>query len=326
MLRRIQRVLTSYFAITILFSLLSFQTAHAQDIDPNDVIKVNTDLVVFDAQVIDKKTRKVFGGLHREDFEIYEENVKQPVAYFSQDQLPLSVLLLLDISRSVTPIIEQVGAGANEALQRLKPEDEVAVMAFADYPRLIQPFTKDRKAAAEKISEAATTDLGHGTYLNEALHAAEQQMNNASNPTNRRAIIVITDNIAPAGGHFGKDKVINDLLESGTVVYGLIVRAAFGKVFNILSFGTIHGVNSYCEETGGEVLGADREEVDTRLAEMFTRLRTRYTLGYRPPENTEEGKFRRVKVQLTPPIMKTNNKLVVRARSGYYFRKKNRTS
>src|SRR5215813_6068601 len=263
MLGRIREFLTSYFAICILFSLLSFQTAHAQDIDPNDVIKVNTDLVVFDAQVIDRKTRKVFGGLRREDFEVFEENVKQPIVYFSQDQLPLSVLLLLDISRSVTPIIEQVGAGAHDALQRLKPEDEVAVMAFADDPKLIQGFTKDRKVAAEKISEASRTFLGHGTFLNEALHAAEQQMNNASNPTNRRAIIVITDNIAPAGGHFGKDKVINDLVESGTVVYGLIVRAAFGKVFNVLSFGTIHGVNSYCEETGGEVLGADREEVDT---------------------------------------------------------------
>jgi len=59
---------------------------------------------------------------------------------------------------------------------------------------------------------------------------------------------------------------------------------------------------------------------------MFTRLRTRYTLGYRPPENTEEGKFRRVRVQLTPAVMKTNKKLVVRARNGYYFRKKSRTS
>ena len=326
MRQRIRAVLTSYFAVCVLVSLLSVQTGHAQDIDPNDVVRVNTDLVVFDAQVIDKKTRKVFGGLRREDFEIYEENVRQPIVYFSQDQLPLSVLLLLDISRSVTPIIEQVGAGANEALQRLKPEDEVAVMAFADNPKLIQSFTKDRKVAAEKISEAGTTDLGHGTYLNEALHAAEQAMNNASNPTNRRAIIVITDNIAPAGGHFGKDKVINDLLESGTVVYGLIVRAALGKVFNVLSFGTIHGVNEYCEETGGEVLGADQKEVNNRLAEMFTRLRTRYTLGYRPPESNEEGKFRRVKVQLTPPIMKTNKKLVVRARTGYYFRKRNRVS
>lgn len=280
--------------------------------------------MIFDAQVIDKKTRKVFGGLRQQDFEVYEENVKQPVVYFSQDQLPLSVLLLLDISRSVTPIIEQVGAGANDALQRLKPEDEVAVMAFADYPKLIQGFTKDRKIAADKISEAATTFLGHGTFLNEALHAAEQAMNNVSNPTNRRAIIVITDNIAPAGGQFGKDKVINDLLDSGTVVYALVVRAAIGKVFNILSFGAIHGVNSYCEETGGEVLGADRSEVDTRLAEMFTRLRTRYTLGFRPPANSEEGKFRRVKVQLTPAIVKANKKLVVRARNGYYLRKKNR--
>jgi Ca-activated chloride channel homolog len=326
MRRRIQRVLASYFSISVCWSLLVVSAARAQEIDPNDIIKVNTELVVFDAQVIDKKTRKAFGGLGKQDFEIYEENVKQPIVYFSQDQLPLSVLLLLDISRSVTPIIEQVGAGANDALQRLKPEDEVAVMAFADYPKLIQPFTKDRKVTAEKISEASRTSLGHGTFLNEALHATAAVMSTASNPTNRRAVIVVTDNIAPAGGKFGKDKVIADLLESGTVVYGLVVRAAIGKVFNILSFGTIHGVNDYCEETGGEVLGADRSEVDTRLAEMFTRLRTRYTLGFRPPKNSAEGDFRRVRIQLTPAVIKANKKLVVRARNGYYLRKKNRTT
>jgi len=324
MLRPIRKSFSFSVCLCLCWSLL--QSAAAQEIDPSDVVRVNTDLVVFDAQVIDKKTRKIFGSLRREDFEIYEENVKQPIVYFSQDQLPLSVLLLLDISRSVTPIIEQVGAGANDALQRLKPEDEVAVMAFADDPKLIQPFTKDRQVAADKITEASHTFLGHGTFLNEALHAAEQEMKNASNPTNRRAIIVVTDNIAPAGGKFGADKVINDLLESGTVVYGLIVRAAIGKVFNILSFGAIHGVNSYCDETGGEVLGADRKEVDTRLAEMFTRLRTRYTLGYRPPENIEEGQFRHVRVQLSAATLKTNKKLVVRSRKGYYFRKKNRTS
>jgi VWFA-related protein len=326
MRRRNRRHLASYFAISVCWSLLVLPAVRAQEIDPNDIIKVNTELVVFDAQVIDKKTHRVFGGLSQHDFEIYEENVKQPIVYFSQDQLPLSVLLLLDISRSVTPIIEQVGAGANDALQRLKPEDEVAVMAFADYPKLIQPFTKDREVTADRISEAGRTFLGHGTFLNEALHAAAAVMNTASNPTNRRAVVVVTDNIAPAGGKFGKNKVIADLLESGTVVYGLVVRAAIGKVFNILSFGTIHAVNSYCEETGGEVLGADRSEVNTRLAEMFTRLRTRYTIGFRPPANSEEGNFRRVRIQLTPAIIKANKKLVVRARNGYYFRKKNRVS
>jgi Ca-activated chloride channel homolog len=323
---RIRRSLTAHLVLTLCLGLSLFQTAPAQEIDPHDVIRVNTDLVVFDAQVIDKKTRRVFGGLGRQDFEIYEENVKQPIVYFGQDQLPLSLLLLLDISRSVTPIIEQVGAGANDALQRLKPEDEVAVMAFADYPRLIQGFTKDRKVAAQKITEAATTFLGHGTFFNDALHDAARVMDTAGNPTNRRAIIVVTDNIPSPGGRFSKDKVIADVLESGTVVYGLVVRAAIGKVFNVLSFGRLHAVDPYSEETGGEVLGADRDEVDARLAEMFTRLRTRYTLGYRPPENNEEGKFRRVKVQLSPTILKANKKLVVRARSGYYFRKKNRTS
>ena len=63
----------------------------AQEVDPNEVIRVNTDLVVLDAQVIDKKTRKVFGPLRKEDFEILEENVKQQIAYFGQDQLPLSI-------------------------------------------------------------------------------------------------------------------------------------------------------------------------------------------------------------------------------------------
>jgi len=253
--------------------------------------------------------------------------VKQQIAYFSQDQLPLSVLLLLDISRSLRPIIEQVGEGATNALRHLKPEDEVAVMAFADYSKVLQPFTKDRSLVAQNITEASQTSLGDGTFMNEALYNAAQEINKAGNPVNRRAIIVITDNIAPASGEYGVRRVTSDLLESGTVVYGLIVRAAIGKIFNIMSFGTIHGVNSYCEETGGEILGADRKEVDSRLGEMFMRLRTRYTIGYRPPETNEVGAFRRVKIQLTPSVLKANKnqKLIVRSRHGYYFRKKARS-
>ena len=200
-------------------------------------------------------------------------------------------------------------------------------MAFADYPKLLQGFTKDRAVVATKILQASqSTELGDGTFLNEALYEAALQMSRSSNPANRRAIIVVTDNIAPASGKYGIQKVQTELLESGTVVYGLIVRAAIGKFFNVMSFGTIHGVNSYCEETGGERLGANRKEVDSKLGEMFTRLRTRYTLGYRPSETNHEGAFRAVRVQLSPTILKTNKKLIVRSHHGYYFRKKNRAS
>src|SRR5687768_6374412 len=296
----------------------------AQEVDPSEVIRVNTDLVVLDAQVIDKKTRKVFGPLRKEDFVILEENVKQQIAYFSQDQLPLSIVLLLDISGSVRPVIQQIGEGANNALRHLRPEDEVAVIAFADYPQVIQTFTKDRALTAEKITEASNTALGDGTMLFEALDRATQEINKGTNPANRRAIIVITDNIAITAGD-DLARLQRELAESGTVVYGLIVRSGFAKVFNVLTFGQIKGVDVYAEETGGEVLGANRSEVDSRLGEMFTRLRTRYTIGYRPPETNEEGVFRHVKVQLVPAIMKANKKLVIRSRRGYYFRKKSRT-
>jgi VWFA-related protein len=303
--------------------LASASTGFAQEIDQDDVVKVNTDLVVLDAQVVDKKTGKPFATLRKEDFEIFEENIRQQIAYFSQDQLPLSILLLLDVSRSVRPIIGQIGEGANNALRHLKPDDEVAVMAFADNPKLVQAFTKDRNQVSRKILEASESqELGNATMLNEALYDASHEMARATNPANRRAIIVVTDNLALPYGTYGVEGVMRELLESGTVVYGLRVRAAFAKVFNVLTFGKIKGVDMYVDETGGELLGADRSEVDSKLGEMFTRLRTRYTLGYRPPESNPEGAFRRIKVQLTPAILKSNKKLVVRARHGYYFRKK----
>ena len=313
-------------ALASVFLLACASTAFAQEVDADDVIRVNTDLVVLDAQVVDKKTGKPFSTLRAQDFELFEENVRQQIAYFSQDQLPLSVLLLLDVSRSVRPIVQQIGEGANNALRHLKPEDEVAVMAFADYPKLLQGFTKNRQLVAEQIYAASQSDrLGDGTLLNEALWEAAQEMLRATNPANRRAIIVVTDNLTVPGGTYSVQSLTKELLEGGTVVYGLRVRAAFAKVFNVLTFGKIKGVDPYVEETGGELLGADRSEVDAKLGEMFTRLRTRYTLGYRPPEKNQEGAFRRIKIQLAPAIVKNNKKLIVRSRRGYYFRKKGRT-
>ncbi|HKP38051.1 MAG TPA: VWA domain-containing protein [Pyrinomonadaceae bacterium] len=309
-------------ALALSLSLACASLAFAQKNEPDDVIKVNTDLVVLDAQVVDKKTGKAFGTLQKQDFEIYEENVRQQLVYFSQDQLPLSILLLLDVSRSVRSIIGQIGEGANNALRHLKPEDEVAVMAFADHPKLIQGFSKDRRLVAEKILEASESRLGDATFLDPALWGAAQEMSKATNPANRRAVIVVTDNVALPVGPHGIRGVIKELLEAGIVVYGLRVRGTFAKIFNVVTLGKVRGVDVFVEETGGELLGADRSEVDSKLGEMFMRLRTRYTLGYRPPESNQEGAFRRIKVQLSPAILKNNKKLVVRARRGYYFRKK----
>src|SRR2546421_9658590 len=97
----------------------------AQEKDPGDVLRVNTDLVVFDAQVIDKKSGRIVGDLTRQDFELTDSGVKQQITYFTRDELPLSIILLLDVSRSTRPIIHDIRDGALNALQHLKAQDQI---------------------------------------------------------------------------------------------------------------------------------------------------------------------------------------------------------
>src|SRR5436309_2124234 len=111
--------------------------------NPGDVIKSCIELVVLDAQVR-RRSEETVGTLTREDFMIYEDDVKQQIAHFSKDQPPISIVLLLDVSGSVMPFFEQIQGGGLRALQRLKDKDEVALMAFSTEAVLIQDFTRDR--------------------------------------------------------------------------------------------------------------------------------------------------------------------------------------
>lgn len=294
----------------------------AQQQDPLDVVKVNTDLVVFDAQVIDKKSKRTIGDLTKDDFAITENGVKQEVSYFSRDELPLSIILLLDVSRSVRPIIHEIRDGALNALQRLKPADEVAVMAFGTTYQLAQDFTKDRRLVSEKI-ESATADerLGNGTFLSSALESAATHMQKAPTIGSRRVIIIVTDNIAVTPDRETK-YIVDELFDSGTVVYGLIVQAALGKVFKIMSFGQLSkGVNDFVERTGGEIVGADKKEVDAKLGVVIDRLRARYQVGFSPVNITNDGKFRPVEIKITE-TKKRKEKPVVLTKRGYYFHRR----
>lgn len=319
--QRSQRFCVASLGVAILLAV-SPTIGLAQQPDSIDVVKVNTDLVVFDAQVIDKKSKRTIGDLTKEDFAITENGVKQEVSYFSRDELPLSIILLLDVSRSVRPIIHDIRDGALNALQRLKPEDEVAVMAFGTTYQLVQDFTKDRRLVSQKIEAATANDsLGNGTFLGSALESAATHMRKAPTPGSRRVIIIVTDNIAVTPERETKD-IVDELLDTGTVVYGLIVQAAFGKFFKVMSLGQLSkGVNDFVERTGGEIVGADKKEVDTKLGVVVDRLRARYQLGFRPLDTTNDGNFRPVEIKITETKRRKEKPLVLTKR-GYYLRRK----
>ena len=109
------------------------------------------------------------GSLSKEDFQLYEDGVQQQIAELSRNQLPLSVVLLFDLTASVQPVLKALAAGALEALQHLKPEDEVAIMVYAASAQLLQDFTTDREQAVAAIEKAGTMESSEAAFFNEAI-------------------------------------------------------------------------------------------------------------------------------------------------------------
>lgn len=220
-----QSLLVIIVIICMLNTLIYAQDPVAKNTE-EPTIKISSELVSLDMQVLSKKTGTPFGGLTADNFEIYENNIKQQISNFSHDKLPLSVLLLVDVSGSVEPIIPEIQAGALKALQLLKPEDEVGVMIFASDTAALDRFSKDKKLITDAISKLVIKKaaVGQLTFLNEALYQASDYMKNLSSPNYRRVIIVVTDDIInkPTGGHT-KDETIRRLLEADITVCGLQV-------------------------------------------------------------------------------------------------------
>src|SRR5579859_4150630 len=157
------------------------------------VFRTTSELVLIDAQVVQKKTKSSTGSLRKEDFEIFEDGVRQEVKFFGRDQLPLSIVLLFDLTDSVRPVLQQLAAGAKAALTHLKPEDEVAVMEYAASAVLIDGFTTDRARTVAAIEKAARDKADEAAFFNEAVYQASMQLRQAANPSSRRVVIWLTD-------------------------------------------------------------------------------------------------------------------------------------
>jgi Ca-activated chloride channel family protein len=295
------------------------------------VVRVNVQLVQVDAQVLEKKTGSPVGGLSKEDFQLLEDGKEQRIAEASRDQLPLSVVLLFDLTFSVQPVLKPLAARALEALQHLKPEDEVAVMVYAASAELLQDFTTDREKVVAAIRKASEMQSGDAAYFNEAVFVASQQLRKATNPRSRRTLIWFTDNVPniPGSKQHSEKEAVREIYESGTVVFSLLERSAasdffmvsFSKnpVFAPLRMQNPPGdVHKYAEHTGGEVMKSSKEEVAAKLARMIDEIRTRYTLAYYPSTQHPKGTFCQVKVRIRPDTEKRVGKATIRTKSGYY--------
>jgi VWFA-related protein len=296
---------------------------------PGEVVKVDVDLVVLDALIMQKKTSRVVGGLKQENFILSEDGVKQQITNFSQDAYPLSVLLLVDRGGCLDPFGSDVRHATLEALKRLKPEDEVALMTYHNTAELIEGFSRDRSRIADALNRVPEHDEEADHCLNVAFYQAAQYMIKAANPAGRRVIIVITgvtsnfDCGSPSG-----TAAMHEVFESGSVVCGLIpsstgqriesgITRAATSIGGLFKVHTLR-INKLAEETGGEVLDDKPENLDRAFNTLIDHLRSRYSIGFVSSNKKRDGSLRKLKLEISPAAQKSQQgKLVVRTRRSY---------
>jgi Ca-activated chloride channel family protein len=297
--------------------------------DKIDTVKVDVDLVVLDALVLQKKTARVVGSLKQGDFVLTEDGVRQEITHFGQDTQPLSVLLLVDRGGCLDPFGEKVRAATRAALSRLKPQDEVALMAYNDRVELVQGFVRDRSKIEEALERVPEANEEAEHCLNRVFYDAAHYILQAGNPVGRRVIIAITgvtSNIDCNNAPSGKEAA-RAIYESGSVVCGLIPSSVGQRMENgIMSMGTGIGrmfkvpllsIKQLADETGGEVLDDKPEVLDRAFNTLIDHLRTRYQLGFVSTNKKRDGTTRKLKLEITPTTKKTEGELVVKTRRTY---------
>lgn len=327
----------------------AFCQAEAESLPQTEqVFRVHVDLAVVDAQVFNKKTRRPVDAMRLEDFRLYENGIQQQITSFSQDELPLSIVFLFDLTDSVRPVLQPLAQGALRALQHLKPQDEAAVMVYAASAQMLQDFTTDRQLIVDAIQKAGRMESKEAAFFNQGVFQAAVQSERATIPASRRVIVWFTDNIpnipseevrsqyarsVPPGSIHTEKDALNELFRSGAVVCTMLersdiseseFRANMNKPILMLYRKQYPpgDVYKYSLETGGQVFepyGA--KQTAQRLSEMIDQIRNRYALDYRPSTpslHSSPGRFYQLQLRVTPEAEKREGKLIVKTRRGLY--------
>jgi VWFA-related protein len=294
-----------------------------------EILKVDVDLVTIDALVLQKQTARVIGDLKKDDFVLAEDGVTQVITHFSQDSLPLSVLLLVDRGGCLDPFGSEVRQASLHAIAQLKPTDEVALMTYHTNVELMQPFTRNRALIADALNHVPPHDEEGAHCLNKAFAEAADYMQRSGNPIGRRVIVTITGvtrNFDCLDGPSNKS-ASQAVYESGAVVSAILPKTAEQQMENgVMRWATRLGrlggapyldIQTLANETGGEILQDKPGNLNTTFQTLINHLRTRYNLAYVSSNKKRDGTTRKLKVDVGSAAQKTKGKLVVKARRTY---------
>lgn len=217
-----------YVSAITLFLLISAPALFSQTPDPtkrttapsdkvtaeqaSDSYKIDTNLVTIPV-IASTRSGLYVADLRKEDFSIFEDGVKQELAFFATVNAPFHVVLTLDTSASTQEKLDQIQAAAIAFVEQLQPEDRVKVVSFDDQVRDLNEFTSDKALLRAAIKRTAP---GKNTKLYDAM---ERSLSALYPVKGRRAIVLFTDGVDWHSDRAVFEDALRGLDESGIIVY-----------------------------------------------------------------------------------------------------------
>jgi VWFA-related protein len=290
-----------FFTLFGLAALLAGQTE-----PPEATFRVGTDLVLLNVSVFDS-AGQVLKGLPQSAFTVLENGVRQQISVFRQEDVPVSLGLIIDNSASMANKRDRVVSSAMAMIKASNPEDEVFAIYFNDTPELVQGFTSD-PALLEKglrsLHPAGETAMRDAVLLGiDELRAHARR--------DKRVLVVITDG-EDNSSIATRERLAEAARSSNVIVYAI---GLLGEEKPEAAARARQSLEELTQATGGRAwFPAGVEEMAAIAPEIAHEIRNQYIVGYHPSNDIKDGKFRTIQVQVNVPGA------TVRTRSGYYAR------
>lgn len=327
--RKLTRGAKSPFHIKNLFFFLSilfcgtFFTAHAQE--PDDVIRVDTELVAFEVAVTDKDGKPV-RGLDAKNFKVFEDGVERPIEFFEpirkqNENRPLSIVFALDVSGSMTTEeLVQLQSALQQFVKRLADYNSYfAVMTFGMEVKTLQSFTNKPQKLEKTFEKLLRDQDGLSTHAYDAVDEAVRLLRKKSPPTiknqlPKRAVILITDGF-PVGDTVSPKTVIERSNAAETTVYSILLPSFSRLQGNKKPLLTLLEASGLVEKTGGKTFYVHENNFEPLFKSLEEEITSSYVLAFYPKtENRKDGKFHEVRIE-TPQNLKIRQN-----RTGYQLK------
>ena len=307
--------------------------------DPDEVIRVETDVTNLPFTALDKQNRFIT-TLRQEDIRVFEDGVPQELFTFQREtDRPLALALLIDVSESEQRTLPAEKAAARSFIETViqSRKDQAAVIPFTGSAFLEQPLTRDVLGiyrALERVEVAMPAYLGSGRALSgivtgpgtkrapregstaiwDAIALTASQVltqSGALGQSRRRAIILLTDG-QDTSSVLEIDQAIDRALAAETVIYAIGIG---DSKYQGIDRGSLRTV---AERTGGRAFFPKKEE-DLRevFREIERELRTQYLIAYSSSNKKRDGAYRQMRIDVVNPELK-KDRVTLRHRPGYF--------